>query len=81
MFEYDRIWDASDELNEINELAQEGWRVIAAFPDSGRGTMFIIERRAYSAEELATMHVDNVKPLERRASPIKPFDAHDKMPA
>lgn len=40
---YDRVWDDSDDLFAINDLAQRGWRVISAIPDAARGTMFILE--------------------------------------
>jgi hypothetical protein len=43
-YEYMRVWDSSEEMTEINELAREGWRVIASFNDERRGQMFILER-------------------------------------
>lgn len=44
MFEYVSINDPSDDLTKVNEYASEGWRVIAASVDAGRGPLFVMER-------------------------------------
>jgi hypothetical protein len=70
MFEYDRVWDDSDDLVAINELSKEGWRVIAAFADASRGTMFILER--VELRFVAQPEIFGVRAA---------IDAHDGAPA